>query len=252
MSPCEGERPPSVTSHHHETLDSVEDVNKSLDGTTNLDTEDDHNLSTAGPAPAIPVASLVNKIKINITKNIISTSSVTATTTTTTTTSSLNSNELNSVSNNSTMNASTSTISTIPVLCGGVSSTAKTSVCVQSGNLKSSSTYKDNDGSSGISAISVIGSNMNVSNISVIGSSVYGSSSRYHHHSSRIQPHASTPMPQQTITAANVAPVKATEPLPPAEEVIEYDLKPALKKVTLKKTKKVECGVETSGLCSIM
>ncbi|XP_067628400.1 pre-mRNA cleavage complex 2 protein Pcf11 isoform X2 [Eurosta solidaginis] len=219
------------------------DLNASIDG--NTVTEDEHNLSTVGPAPAIPLASLVNKIKINIAKS----------------SSSSNNNNNNNNNNSNTMGNSSpsrlgdsndntngdttttplysnisaiSVVSTIPVLCGG--------------------------GTTAVRTTTVVNEESNVSTISVIGS--YGNSSttpRYFPPSTSSS-HNTLASTMSSTAKRQRPPTTTTPPLPPSqpapkpqeEETMTYELKPALKNAKLTKTKKLQCGVETSGLCSIM
>ncbi|XP_011188531.1 uncharacterized protein LOC105215984 isoform X1 [Zeugodacus cucurbitae] len=251
------------------------DLNTSIDG--NGDGEDEHNLSTVGPSPAIPLASLVNKIKINIAK-----SSITANNSSTSNNSNSNNggsvsgvtgttaagNLLSSPSKGSTASdahtsggddnsdnntdageittqysqvSAISVVSTIPVLCGGGTTGIRTTTLAPVVSSSSSSS----------SSIKNIAANeeSNVSTISVIGS--YGSTST----APRYFPPSTTTTSTVVPTVAKrqtAAPPKASTPPPPQEETLTYELKPALQNVKLTKTKKVQCGIETSGLCSIM
>ncbi|XP_004517564.1 uncharacterized protein LOC101455197 isoform X2 [Ceratitis capitata] len=293
MSPT-AERPPSSQSLVQ--VDETEftegsaapiELNTSIDGNPGNE-EDEHNLSTVGPSPAIPLASLVNKIKINIAKSSItansnsnnnsnntgsSTSQTGAAIPTTTNTLATN-NSMNSSSSSPTKGSTTtsdafhagddnaenaanvgdttaaqysnvsaiSVVSTIPVLCGGGTMSARTMTTVappqpavsSSSNLKS---IAANDESS-------------VSTISVIGS-YSGSSS-----TPRYFPPSTTSSAASVTAAASrrqtTAPPKPSTPPPPEEETPSYELKPALQSAKLKKMTKVKCGVETSGLCSVM
>ncbi|XP_036334339.1 uncharacterized protein LOC118744970 isoform X1 [Rhagoletis pomonella] len=235
------------------------DLNASIDGNTG--TEDEHNLSTVGPSPAIPLASLVNKIKINIAKSSISANSSST---------SNNNNNSNSGSastaiasshsmGGSPSKASTisdahtgdnsdgsiggentasysnvsaiSVVSTIPVLCGGGTMGARTTTVIPVSSSSNTKNIAANEES-------------NVSTISVIGS--YGSTSS--------APRYFPPTTSSTIVQ-NIAKRQqpTTTPPPPAqEEPLPHELKESLKNVKLTKTKKVQCGVETSGLCSVM
>ncbi|KAH8398962.1 hypothetical protein KR222_004292 [Zaprionus bogoriensis] len=283
-SPATLERPASVASLSLPANEDELELEPSVAMTTTSTTEaelngenpqETHNLSAAGPAPALPLASIVNKIKINITKNTSSnshnsastTSSSTSTTTSTTSTTTSASATDSQVSAISVIGASGNadaqqqaaqpaqqqqnsipTISTIPVLCGGNTFIPKIA----------SST---NAPPANISSISVIGSN-------------YGGSSSGNNNNSSSNGNSRLPATATATTtaigtattstggaaaaaAAPAAPNKSITPPPAAveaepepEPVIE--LKPALRNVTLKKTKKVQNGIETSGLCSIM
>lgn len=238
MSPLP-ERPFSTTSSQHQNEENeptmeppAMDLNISMDG--NMETGDEHNLSAAGPAPTVPLASLVNKIKINITKNNVTTSN---------NTNSSNSATISSASNSAKSSQSDSlghsggvasnpipTISTIPVLCGGGTTISSISSSIQSSGGGGAGGYEDPT----LSSV-----DHSVSTISVIGS--YGSSAPTITHISR------------PVTAASIPPPKPVTPPPqPIEETITYELKPSLQKATLRKKEKVVCGNETSGLCSIM
>ncbi|KAH8297241.1 hypothetical protein KR044_008570 [Drosophila immigrans] len=221
--------------------------------------QETHNLSAAGPGPALPLASIVNKIKINITKNTSSNShnsaSTTSTTSSTTTTASASDSQVSAISviggsGNSDVQQlqqknSIETISTIPVLCAGNMFVPKIAT--------SSSTNAQP---------------ANISSISVIGSS-YGTSSSSNNNSNS---NAASRLPTSTVTSMGVpamststtssgstsAPAAQRSKTPPSPATVEAEPEPiieqkqALRNVTLKKTKKVQNGVETSGLCSIM
>ncbi|XP_054736498.1 uncharacterized protein LOC129243479 isoform X1 [Anastrepha obliqua] len=238
------------------------DLNTSIDGNTG--TEDEHNLSTVGPSPAIPLASLVNKIKINIAKNSISANSSSTSnnnsnsnsvnnsvigTTTATTSHSMGSPTKQSTTSDTHTGENTDgivrgentaqysnvsaigVVSTIPVLCGGGTTSARTTTVTPVSTSSNAKNIAANEES-------------NVSTISVIGS--YGSTSsapRYFPPSTSSTVVPAVAKRQQTTT---------TSPPPPQEEPLPHELKEALKNVKLTKTKKVQCGVETSGLCSIM
>lgn len=226
--------------------------------------QETHNLSAAGPAPALPLASIVNKIKINITKNTSSNSHNSASTSTTASTMSgaATDSQVSAISviggsGNADVQQhqpqqqqqnSIQTISTIPVLCGGNTFVPKIAT--------SSST---NAPPANISSISVIGSN-------------YGSSSNSNNNNSgnvalRLTATTTTATAatstatggsNASAAAASAAAPKPMTPPPAPAAAVEADpepvieLKPALQNVTLKKTKKVQNGIETSGLCSIM
>ncbi|XP_037944227.1 pre-mRNA cleavage complex 2 protein Pcf11-like [Teleopsis dalmanni] len=202
------------------------DLNISIDG--NLEPDVGHNLSISGPTPAIPLSNLVNKIKINITKNTVSTNSNVSVsssiiTTSSSSTSHNNSSNLNSevndVNKNSLSHGNISTIqtiNTIPVLCGG-GATISTIASVVSSNPSKS--VNESSKSSNNTALT-----SNTSDNSTV---------------------LRCPQSMSPTTASQRS-------SPPIEETIKFDFKPELQNVTLKKTKKVECGIETSGLCSIM
>ncbi|XP_075167263.1 pcf11 cleavage and polyadenylation factor subunit isoform X2 [Haematobia irritans] len=256
MSPIV-ERPasttPSVINDEIETNTDmpITDLNNSMDG--NIETGDEHNLSAAGPVPAMPLASLVNKIKINITKNTVTTNS-TASSSNSSSTMSSNTCKSNSANSNtssltdhskgsigSSASGATTfnhipTISTIPVLCGGGTTITSTQSSIGGGGLY--------DEPSNIPSLSGSGggvSDNSVSSISVIGS-IYGSNG---------PATVIRPIPQATNVIPPAKPATPPPP-PPVEETITYELKPELQKATLKKKEKVICGNETSGLCSIM
>ncbi|KAH8285470.1 hypothetical protein KR054_009697 [Drosophila jambulina] len=249
-SPATIERPASVTSlslpaNEADLLD-LEPADASAATETELNgepQESTHNLSSAGPA--LPLASIVNKIKINITKNTssnshnsASTAATSSTSSSSTTTAADSQGSAISVIGGSSAGAggatgagdaaqqvnAIQTISTIPVLCGGNTFVPKIATSTPA----------------------------MVSSISVIGSS-YGASGS-NNGSSRSSNSSSAATATQALTEAAVQ--KSATPPPPAvvepepEPVVE--LKPALQNVTLKRTKKVQNGVETSGLCSIM
>lgn len=251
--------PPSVANEENEvTRDTpATDLNISMDG--NIETGDEHNLSAVGLAPpAMPLASLVNKIKINITKNTVNANStasnsnnatVTAMSASTSKSNSANNGSLTDQSGSigsSTAGATTTTtfnhiptISTIPVLCGGGTTISSTQTSTSLGSTMYEETLKMPSLSSG-------GVDNSVSTISVIGS-IYGNNG---------PATVSRSIPTQAAnTNVVIAPVKsaaAATPPPTTEDSITYELKPALQKATLKKKEKVICGNETSGLCSIM
>ncbi|KRF79499.1 uncharacterized protein Dvir_GJ21559, isoform C [Drosophila virilis] len=275
-SPVTMERPASVTSlSMTANEDDLElEPSAAMAGNSEADfngenPQETHNLSAAGPAPALPLASIVNKIKINITKNTSSNSHNSASTTTTTsaaataaaaaTDSQVSAISVIGATGNADVHQqqnSIQTISTIPVLCGGNTFVPKIATSSSSSCLNAPPA--------------------NISSISVIGSS-YGSSSN-NNNNNNVNSRLPTLAATTTTTAATTslgAPAAATgsssssggpsttaaaaqksiTPPPAAveaepEPVIE--LKPALRQVTLKKTKKVQNGVETSGLCSIM
>ncbi|XP_026842560.1 uncharacterized protein LOC6593127 isoform X1 [Drosophila persimilis] len=252
-SPATIERPASVASltlpANDDELEAADTVATVANAETELNgepQESTHNLSAAGPAPALPLASLVNRIKINITKN---TSSIVS----------------NSASNGSSM-AATSTPAAATMGSAADTQVSAISVIGGSGNCSSLETSQQVNAIQTISTIPVLcGGNTfvpkiatsapaNISSISVIGSS-YGTNSR---NSNSI---ATTTAPTSAIVSAVVgagsSSAVAQKPVtpPPAvdadpEPVVE--LKPALRNVTLKRTKKVQNGTETSGLCSIM
>ncbi|EDW77070.2 LOW QUALITY PROTEIN: uncharacterized protein Dwil_GK22121 [Drosophila willistoni] len=251
-SPATLERPASVASLGDEDVENGKE--KTMEET---EPESTHNLSAAGPAPALPLASIVNKIKINITKNSNGNSHNSASSNTTTTataptaTTSAGSGTADvvspisviggqSVSEPSATAASSQlqqqasaiqTISTIPVLCGGNTFAPK----ITSSSSSSSSGV--------ISSISVIGSYVTSSSNSNRNPTPGGGVTS----SSVPSTVVTTPAPVGASTTATPAVVEAAaEP----EPIIE--LKPALRNVTLKKTKAVQNGTETSGLCSIM
>ncbi|XP_033234292.1 uncharacterized protein Pcf11 isoform X4 [Drosophila pseudoobscura] len=248
-SPATIERPASVASltlpANDDELEAADTVATVANAETELNgepQESTHNLSAAGPAPALPLASLVNRIKINITKN---TSSIVS----------------NSASNGSSM-AATSTPAAATMGSAADTQVSAISVIGGSGNCSSLETSQQVNAIQTISTIPVLcGGNTfvpkiatsapaNISSISVIGSS-YGTNSR---NSNSI---ATTTAPTSAIVSAGSSSAVAQKPVtpPPAvdadpEPVVE--LKPALRNVTLKRTKKVQNGTETSGLCSIM
>ncbi|KAM7343587.1 pcf11 cleavage and polyadenylation factor subunit isoform 2-T2 [Cochliomyia hominivorax] len=229
------ERPPSTVSsvQHNEDIESLmeppsTDLNISMDG--NIETGDEHNLSAAGAVPTVPLASLVNKIKINITKNTVTTSSNTSSSNNATTSTTMSSNSINHTDSLGSVSNPIPTISTIPVLCGGgttISSISSSLTGGSAGGEYDERMVTDELGDNSVSTISVIGS--------------YGSSAPTITHINRSLKPAVVPIP---------APKPVTPP--PVEETITYELKPALQKANLKKKEKVICGNETSGLCSIM
>ncbi|XP_073846203.1 pcf11 cleavage and polyadenylation factor subunit isoform X2 [Musca autumnalis] len=258
MSPGQQERPastPSVVNEENETTSDnppATDLNISMDG--NIDAGDEHNLSAVGLAPTMPLASLVNKIKINITKNNVNPNSTGGSSNSSASSAAKHNlggdqtrGNLGTAGGAATSSSTSSfnhipTISTIPVLCGG-----GTTICTQTiapNLVAGGSMYEEHSnpiaslGSGGIAAAS----DNSVSTISVIGS-IYGNN-------------GPTATVSRTIPQANViVPAKppATTPTPPpVEETITYELKPALQKANLRKKEKVICGNETSGLCSIM
>ncbi|EDV98215.1 uncharacterized protein LOC6569091 [Drosophila grimshawi] len=266
-SPATLERPASVASL---SLPAANEDELELESLAAATTEADfngenaqeaHNLSAAGLAPALPLASIVNKIKINITKNTSSNSHNSASTTTTTTTmtpmTSADSSQVSAISvigysanadgqhQQQQQQNSIQTISTIPVLCGGNTFVPKIAT--------SSSNCSTNAPPSNISSISVIGSTYGSSNNNSSGSN---NGATHTTTSSMGGPGAATAA--ATSGTSSAAGQKSTTPPPPkaAVEAIDpepvIELKPALRNVTLKKTKKVQNGVETSGLCSIM
>ncbi|XP_037712498.1 uncharacterized protein LOC119548976 isoform X5 [Drosophila subpulchrella] len=242
-SPATIERPASVTSlslpandadEVEQQADAAADTEAELNGEKQ---ETTHNLSAVGPA--LPLASIVNKIKINITKNTSSNSHNSASNATTTDT------QVSAISviggsggaaaagggasgggeaTQQQVNA-IQTISTIPVLCGGNTFVPKIATSTSS-NV--------------------------ISSISVIGSSYGGSSSSNNGSrstSSTATSSAAASLPAETASRKSPTPPPAVvEPDP--EPVVE--MKPALRNATLKRTKKVHNGIETSGLCSIM
>ncbi|ALC41827.1 Pcf11 [Drosophila busckii] len=212
--------------------------------------QDTHNLSAAGLTPALPLASIVNKIKINITKNTSSNSHNSASTTTTAAPTAATDSQVSAISvigANGHANVqqqqppeqnAIQTISTIPVLCGGNTFVPK---------IATSSSA--NAPPANICTISVIGSSYGSSKpANPITSSANSSSSGGVTASSTLSSSKSASSSSKTTTAAAAPPAAAIETEP--EPVVE--LKPALRNVMLKKTKKVQNGIETSGLCSIM
>ncbi|XP_061394405.1 uncharacterized protein LOC133329962 [Musca vetustissima] len=273
MSPGQQERPASTPASvlneemNETTTDHLPatDLNISMDG--NMETGDEHNLSAVGLAPAMPLASLVNKIKINITKNNVNhanssggsgsssaanskahnlgeqmggnlgagggTASSSCSTSATTTSSSASSS-FNHIP----------TISTIPVLCGGGTTICSTQSTTTSGGGNMFEEHTSNPIPSIGGGAGGATENNSVSTISVIGS-MYGNNGPTATVSRTIHPPANVVQPAK--------PPAATAPTPPpVEETITYELKPALQKATLRKKEKVICGNETSGLCSIM
>lgn len=250
-SPTTIERPASVLSlslpaNEADDLEPAETTGASV-AETELNgeqaQESTHNLSAAGPA--LPLASIVNKIKINITKNTSSNSHNSASNATAMPSSSSATTDSQvsaiSVIGGAGAGAATGvsgsgdasqqvnaiqTISTIPVLCGGNTFVPKIATSTPA-NV--------------------------ISSISVIGSS-YGSGSNTSNNGSNSRTNSSVTstvagtIPAEAEKSAPTPPPAAVEPDP--EPVVE--LKPALRNVTLKRTKKVQNGIETSGLCSIM
>nr|NP_001188931.1 Pcf11 cleavage and polyadenylation factor subunit, isoform E [Drosophila melanogaster]NP_001286430.1 Pcf11 cleavage and polyadenylation factor subunit, isoform H [Drosophila melanogaster]ADV37177.1 Pcf11 cleavage and polyadenylation factor subunit, isoform E [Drosophila melanogaster]AHN56228.1 Pcf11 cleavage and polyadenylation factor subunit, isoform H [Drosophila melanogaster] len=235
-SPATIERPASVTSLSLPANEADEleqgDANTDTDAELNGEKQEaTHNLSAVGPA--LPLASIVNKIKINITKNTSSNSHNSASNTTTT------DSQVSAISviggSGAAGGASGAgdpvqqvnaiqTISTIPVLCGGNTFVPKIATSTPS-NV--------------ISSISVIGS-------------TYGASSSSN--GSRSTTSTASSAPAASLLAETGSLKSPTPPLatvdPDPEPVVEQ--KPALRNATLKRTKKVQNGIETSGLCSIM
>ncbi|XP_039147553.1 uncharacterized protein LOC6739433 isoform X5 [Drosophila simulans] len=235
-SPATIERPASVTSLSlpANEADEVEqgDANADTDAELNGEKQEaTHNLSAVGPA--LPLASIVNKIKINITKNTSSNSHNSASNTTTT------DSQVSAISviggSGAAGGASGAgdpvqqvnaiqTISTIPVLCGGNTFVPKIATSTPSNVINS---------------------------ISVIGST-YGASSSSNGSRSTTSTASSTPA--ASLSAETGSLKSPTPPLatvdPDPEPVVEQ--KPALRNAALKRTKKVHNGIETSGLCSIM
>ncbi|XP_043646090.1 uncharacterized protein LOC122615209 isoform X1 [Drosophila teissieri] len=235
-SPATIERPASVTSLSlpANEADEVEQGDVTADTDTELNGEKQeatHNLSAVGPA--LPLASIVNKIKINITKNTSSNSHNSASNTTTTD-SQVSAISVIGGSGGAAGGASGAadsvqqvnaiqTISTIPVLCGGNTFVPKIATSTPS-NV--------------ISSISVIGSNYGGSSSNNASRSTTATAST-----------AAATLPAETACRKSPTPPLATVD-PDPEPVVE--LKPALRNATLKRTKKVQNGIETSGLCSIM
>ncbi|XP_060652307.1 uncharacterized protein LOC132788764 isoform X3 [Drosophila nasuta] len=275
-SPATIERPASVASLSmpaHEDELELEPVGPAPGTSSEADfngenPQETHNLSAAGPAPALPLASIVNKIKINITKNTSSNShnsASTTTTTTTTTAAAATDSQVSAISviggsgntdgqlqQQQQQNNSIETISTIPVLCGGNMFVPKIAT--------SSST---NAPPANISSISVIGSNYGSSsssnNNSTSGSNNNSNNSAASRSNTATVPSMGAPALSTTSSSGNAtAPTAQRSTTPPPTAAVEADpepiieQKPALRNVTLKKTKKVQNGVETSGLCSIM
>ncbi|XP_062128211.1 uncharacterized protein LOC133840419 isoform X1 [Drosophila sulfurigaster albostrigata] len=277
-SPATIERPASVASLSmpaHEDELELEPVGPVPGTSSEADfngenPQETHNLSAAGPAPALPLASIVNKIKINITKNTSSNSHNSASTTTTTTTTTAaaaatdsqvsaisviggsgNTDGQHQLQQQQQQNNSIETISTIPVLCGGNMFVPKIAT--------SSST---NAPPANISSISVIGSNYgssSSSNNSTSGSNNNSNTSAASRSNTATVSSMGAPALSTTSSSGNAtAPTAQRSTTPPPAAAVEADpepiieQKPALRNVTLKKTKKVQNGVETSGLCSIM
>ncbi|KQS62595.1 uncharacterized protein LOC6549106 isoform X5 [Drosophila erecta] len=236
-SPATIERPASVTSLSlpANEADEVEQGDVTVDTDAELNGEKQeatHNLSAVGPA--LPLASIVNKIKINITKNTSSNSHNSASNTTTTDSQVSAISVIGGSGGAAAVGASGAadsaqqvnaiqTISTIPVLCGGNTFVPKIATSTPS-NV--------------ISSISVIGSNYGGSSSNNAGRSTTANAST-----------AAATLPAETASRKSPTPPLATVD-PDPEPVVE--LKPALRNVTLKRTKKVQNGIETSGLCSIM
>ncbi|BFG05093.1 uncharacterized protein DMAD_03910 [Drosophila madeirensis] len=249
-SPATVERPASVASlslpANDDELEAADSVATVASAETELNGEPQesmHNLSAAGPAPALPLASLVNRIKINITKNS------------------------SSNSHNSASNASSTPAATAATMGSGADTQVSAiSVIGGSGNCSSAETSQQVNAIQTISTIPVLcGGNTfvpkiatsapaNISSISVIGSSYGNISSSSNSRSTNTI--ATTMAPSSATVSAGVAVVAQKPATPPPavdadpEPVVE--LKPALRNVTLKRTKKVQNGTETSGLCSIM
>ncbi|KAH8348098.1 hypothetical protein KR084_004094 [Drosophila pseudotakahashii] len=250
-SPATIERPASVTSLSLPANDADEAVEQAdatvaaaaVDTDTELNgerQESTHNLSAVGPA--LPLASIVNKIKINITKNTSSNSHNSASNATTTTDSQVSAISVIGGSGGAAAGGGANggggesaqqqvnaiqTISTIPVLCGGNTFVPKIATSTPSSNV--------------ISSISVIGSSYG-------GSSTSSSNNGSRSTSSAASASASLPADTTASRKSPTPPPAVVEPDP--EPVVE--MKPALRNATLKRTKKVQNGIETSGLCSIM
>ncbi|XP_052840247.1 uncharacterized protein LOC128254920 isoform X1 [Drosophila gunungcola] len=243
-SPATIERPASVTSLSlpANEADEVEQADATATAEAELNgekQESTHNLSAVGPA--LPLASIVNKIKINITKNTSSNSHNSASNATTT------DSQVSAISviggsggggaaggasgaaDSAQQVNAIQTISTIPVLCGGNTFVPK---------IATSST-----------------SSTVISSISVIGSSYGGSGSSSSNNGTSSRSTSSTASSAAVTLPADAASRKSPTPPPAAvepepEPVVE--MKEALRSATLKRTKKVQNGIETSGLCSIM
>ncbi|XP_030375696.1 uncharacterized protein LOC115624980 isoform X2 [Scaptodrosophila lebanonensis] len=244
-SPVTLDRPPSTGSLALQSktdeleLEQAHDLNSSIDG--NNDRQEIHNLSASGPLLALPLASIVNKIKINITKNTSSNSNNSASNNNNTITAISLTAGTSDATSNLQKTAEPATASAITVIGGGgiavdsdgqvnAIETISTIPVLCSGNTfvpKITSTISSN-------------SPVNISSISVIGSS-YSNTSRFTKSGT-----ASTPI--VAVTTAS-APAKVKTP-PPVQNL--FDLKPTLRNATLKKTRRVQSGVDTSGLCSIM
>ncbi|XP_070070250.1 pre-mRNA cleavage complex 2 protein Pcf11 isoform X2 [Drosophila takahashii] len=239
-SPATIERPASVTSLSLPANEAEDEVAEQADASVAavVDSEAElngerqestHNLSAVGPA--LPLASIVNKIKINITKNTSSNSHNSASNATTTTDSQVSAISVIGGSGGGGGDAAAGgdsaqqqvnaiqTISTIPVLCGGNTFVPKIATSTPSSSV--------------------------ISSISVIGSSYGGSSN-----SSSTSASASLPAETTASRKSPTPPPPAVAAEPDPEPVVE--MKPALRNATLKRTKKVQNGIETSGLCSIM
>lgn len=203
----------------------------------------------------------VNKIKINMTKNVVTSSSSSSNSNSTTKSISLNQNSTTCINN-------VSNISTIPVLCGGPMSLSS----IPSLPLESSSTdNEENDslfsGHSTFSAgplfckpISSATTETSSNVIQVITSHTTTGPTNMDTFANCIEVIGSTTASSLgSISNSSTSRENITPPLPTVLKPIEveeieptFTFKPELQNVKLKKVKKIDCGVEASGLCSIM
>lgn len=234
------------------TTEDIIENGESLDG--NLESNDN-------PLGTNTALLGVNKIKINMTKNIVTSSNSTSNTTTKSI--SLNQNPTTCISN-------VSNISTIPVLCSGPMSISTIS------SLTHDSSAVGNDEISGslfsghttfstvpsfCTPISSTAVDPSCNVIQVITSHTTSGPSNMDSFANCIEVIGSKPtssigglVPSTTIRDSTTPPLSAAALKPIEAEFIEptFTFKPELQNVQLKKVKKIDCGVEASGLCSIM
>ncbi|XP_055840364.1 uncharacterized protein LOC129907897 isoform X2 [Episyrphus balteatus] len=247
-TPAETSQPPSEEAAPAITVE-IPETGDSLEG--NLESNDNPLCTTSALLG-------VNKIKINMTKNIVTSNNSTSNPTT-------KSISLNQ--NPTTCGGNVSNISTIPVLCSGpMSISAIPTISLDSTtvrNEESSSLFSGHSAFSAVSSfctpISSAATETSSNVIQVITSHTTSGPNNMDSFSNCIEVIGSNSAGggginvPPTIRDSTTPPLSI--PLKPVEvEQVEptFTFKPELQNVKLKKVKKIDCGVEASGLCSIM
>ncbi|XP_055915794.1 uncharacterized protein LOC129948789 [Eupeodes corollae] len=202
----------------------------------------------------------VNKIKINMTKNIVTSNNSTSISTT-------KPISLNQNPNPTTSSGNVSNISTIPVLCSGpLSINTIPALPLESSAVsgEESSLFSGHSAFSAASSfctpISSSASSETSSNvIQVITSHTTLGPTNVDSFSNCIKVIGSSSAGGGAINALSTVRDSTTPPLATVSKPVEveeveptFTFKPELQNVKLKKVKKIDCGVEASGLCSIM
>lgn len=212
--------------------------------------ESEGNLESIDNSSGGTIALLgVNKIKINMTKNLVTNSNNTSNAT-------LNSFDLNQ--NHNTGSNNIHNISTIPVLCSGSKSLSTISCLSLESSAENNTVFPAHSSFSVASSIcspTLSESTENTSNvIQVITSHTTSRPTNLDAFTNSIGIIGSIPGSfEGSINCSSKIRENTTPPLVENEDVEpKFTLKPELQNVKLKRVKKINSGVEASGLCSIM